>query len=584
MILKTVWSVVSNAPWLKKVGWLGTAIPTVFFAAALRAEHVLPEPQFVPGSGIEMKLTNFYEDIPPSGFLPLRVEVKNDSNATRTWQLTTRQSQSNTGSMQSVFALRAEARSARTFDLLVPLVTEPVSGSRYSNIQISITGHGTARTESRENSRGSGSTPTVFLGMGKVLAVKNWGPLREQLDKKHSLSLEGTALNPELLPADWRALAGFGIIILADSEWRIIPAAQRAALQDWVIQGGRLILCHSGFTPAADLPAAEKSGCGSIELWSLGDDFSEKVKTTLLASPVGESLKSYTWQWPLARDVGRPEPPQTLIMVFVLLFALVIGPLNFLVFAPAGNRHRLFWTTPLISLASSALMGLFILFSEGIGGSGQRFAVQLSLPAFNKSVLWQEQASRTGVLTSGAFVLAEPALLVPAGLHATNSFRPNSDRGKSYSLDGATWSGDWFRSRTTQAQIFTAVSAARTRLDVSVSPDGKPVAVSSFENELKELWCFDDTGEPWRAANVKPGEKRTLERAALADFTAWLNQILEPAGGVTRERAEKFYAKDGKGKFFASMENPALLSSLPSIRWKDKDSLLLGLPVVPANH
>ena len=551
---------------------------TLLLVPALRAEHVLPAPQFTPGSGVEMKITNFYEDIPPAGFLPLRVEVKNDSNAARTWQLTTRQTQSNTGSMQSVFALRAEAQSARTFDLLVPLVAEAGSGSRYSNLGISITGHGTARTESRESSRGGGSTPTVFLGMGKLLAVKNWGPLREQMDKKHSSTLEGTALNPELLPADWRGLAGFGIILLADSEWRNIPAAQRTAVQDWVIQGGKLILCHSGATPAADLPAAGNSGCGSIDLWPSGDDFLERVKTTLLASPAGDPLKSYTWQWTLARAVGRPEPPQTLIMVFVLLFAVVIGPLNFLVFAPAGNRHRLFWTTPLISLISSVLMGLFIFFSEGMGGSGQRFAVQLSLPALNKSVLWQEQASRTGVLTSGAFVPAEPALLIPAGLRTNNNFRPNADRGKSYSLDGATWSGDWFRSRTTQVQIFTAVHAARTRLDVSASPEGKPVAVSSFENGLKELWYFDDAGEPWRAANVKPGEMRTLERAALADFTAWWKQILEPAGGLTRERAEKFFASDGRGKFFASSENPGLLSSLPSLRWKNRDSLVLGLP------
>ncbi len=562
-----------------KCRWLLAA--GLLLIPVLRAENVLPAPRFTPGSGVEMKITNFYEDIPPSGFLPLRVEVKNDSTTTRTWQMETVQSQSSHGSMQSVFSLRVEAVSVRTFDLLVPLVAEAGTGSRYSSLQISISGHGTARTETRENSNGGSSTPTVFLGMGQALSVKNWGPLREQMEKQHSVSLDGTALNPELLPTDWRGLAGFEIIILTDSEWRQIPPAQRGALQDWVIQGGRLILCHASAAPAADLPAAETLGCGSIGLWPTGDDFLDRVKKAISGTPATaatEAQKNYTWQWPLARDVGRPEPPHTLIMVFVLVFSLVIGPLNFLVFAPTGKRHRLFWTTPVISLVSSVLMGLFIVLSEGFGGSGQRFAVQLSLPALHKSVLWQEQASRTGVLSSSAFVLAEPVLLFPIGLRTATNFRISSERSKFYSLDGATWSGDWFRSRTTQAQIFTAVNAARTRLDVSVSPDGKPTAVSSFENELKELWYIDEAGVPWHATKVQPGEKCILKPATLPAFTAWWKTILEPAGGVTRDRAEKFYANDGKGKFFASREIPVLLPSLPSIRWKDKDALLLGLP------
>ena len=579
MMRPAVGSVVPNAPFWKRVGWLGTTIPAVFLATALRAERVLPAPGFAPGSGIEMKITNFYENIPPRGFLPLRVEVKNDSNSAHTWQFQTAHSQSGRGSMRSVYALRVDAKSARTFDLPVPLQSETAGGSRYSNLQISISGYATARAESRENSVGGGSSPTEFLGMGEALAVKNWGPLREKLEKKKTVSLDGTALDPNLLPTDWRGLAGFEVIIFSDAEWRRIPAAQRNALQDWVVQGGRLILCHADATAPADLPAAGKSGCGSITLWPLGDDFLDRVQTTLSGNRFDEAWRNYTWQWKLAQEVGRPEPPQALIMIFVLVFAVVIGPLNFLVFAPVGKRHRLFWTTPVISLVSSAIMGAFIVLSEGFGGSGQRFAVQLSLPDLQKSVLWQEQVSRTGVLSSGAFVLKEPALLLPIGLQrAASGNTASSERGKSYSLDGATWSGDWFRSRTTQAQVLTTVDAARTRLQVTLDDAGKPTAVSSFATELKELWYFDMTGKPWRAARMQPGEKRPLEPATTEAFAAWWKAMLEPAGGVTRDRAEKFYAKEGSGKFFASCENPGLLSSLPSIRWKNNDALILGLP------
>jgi len=546
---------------------------------ALRAEHVLPAPGFAPGSGIEMKITNFYENIPPRGFLPLRVEVKNDSDAARTWQFQSTHSQSGFGSVRSVYALRVDAKSARTFDLLVPLQPESAGGSRYSNLYISISGYATAKAESREHSAGGGSSPTDFLGMGEALSVKNWGLLRGKLEEKKTVWLDGTALDPDLLPTDWRGLAGFEVIIFSDAEWRRIPPAQRNALQDWIVQGGRLILCHAGATAPADLPAAGMSGCGSITHWPLGDDFLERVQAILSGNTSDKAWRNYTWQWKLAQDVGLPEPPQTLMMIFVLVLAVVIGPLNFLVFAPLGKRHRLFWTTPVISLASSALMGIFIVLSEGFGGSGQRFAVQLSLPDLHKSVLWQEQASRTGVLRSGVFVLKESALLIPVGLRlAATGNIASSERGKSYSLDGAIWSGDWFRSRATQAQVLTTVGAARTRLNITMDAGGNPAAVSSFENELKDLWFFDATGKPWRAADVQPGEKRVLEPATLEAFTTWWTAMLEPAGGVARDRAEKFFANEVGGKFFASCENPGFLSSLPSIHWKNKASLLLGLP------
>jgi len=564
----------------------GAAIPTALalflLAAPLRAEHVLSSPQFQRGSGIEMKITNFYEDIPPAGFLPLRVEVKNGSKAPRTWTFDTTHSKYGMGSMRATFSLRVDAETDRTFDLLVPVASETSSSSRYSNLSIIVSGYAVTNGSSNEHASGGGKTPTAFLGMGEALSVKNWGPLRDSFDKKSSNSLDGTPLDPTLLPADWRGLAGFGAIIFEDSEWRRIPAAQRSALLEWVAQGGRLILCTADANASSELPEAGRNGVGQIEHWPLGEDFQEKVKTmlpTISGSAATDAIQNYTWKWKLAEAVGRPEPPQALIIIFVLLFAAIIGPLNFLVFAPSGNRHRLFWTTPLISLVASVIMGLFIVLSEGFGGNGQRFGVLLNLPNLNKNVLWQEQVSRTGVLSSSAFVLTDPVLPLPITLRKNTSSPTPAENGKSYVLDGATWSGDWFSSRTTQAQLFTAISPTRARLQVNDDSNGKPVAVSSFEVELEDLWYFDGAGKIWWADHVKPGEKRTLQAAYQHDFSKWWKDALEPAGEITRSRAARFNNGDSRVKFFASTAQPSFLSSLSSIRWKQGQSLILGQPV-----
>jgi hypothetical protein len=556
----------------------------ILLAPVLHAEHALVSPEFARGSGIEMRVTNFYESIPPAGFLPLRVEVKNGSSAPHTWQLDTVQTKYGLGSMRGIFSLKVEAGSERTFDLLVPLMPESNTSSRYSNLSIVASGYAVVNGTSSEHSSGGGKPPTPFLGMGKVLAVKNWGPLRDLLDKKGSLSLDGTPLNTDLLPADWRGLAGFGIIVFTSEEWRKIPVAQRTALQDWVAQGGRLVLSVPETPAPADLPAAASSGFGRVEHWPAGDDLLEHLSTALatLQTPASEeALQKYTRDWPMAREVGRPEPPRAFIVIFVVLFAAIIGPVNFLVFAPAGNRHRLFWTTPLISLIASLLMGIFIVSSEGFGGSGQRFQVLLNLPEFHKNVVWQEQVSRTGVLSSSAFVPSEPVVALPVTLrNNSDSTGPMQGMGKTYSLDGETWSGDWFRSRSTQAQLFTAVAPTRARLEVTNGPDGNPVAVSSFEQELDDLWYFDETGNPWHAGKVHPGEKCSMKAAEKSDFTKWWNTALEPAGTVTKARATAFHLGDLRGKFFASTAHPELVSSLSSIRWKQGCGLVLGRPAL----
>jgi len=567
---------------------LRSALAGLFlFPAALASVQAagsnLPDFQFTPGSGIEMKLVSFYEEIPPAGFLPLRLEVRNRSASAHSWRIETTHGQGGGGrTMQFSTGIAIEPQSERTFDLLVPVLPEAGRSGRYSNLNIRLTGYGVTDGASNLHSSSSGGrTATPFVGMGESLSVKNWGPLRDRLEKVDSRSLDGAAISPALLPEDWRGLAGFDILILSEQEWRQLPPAPRGALQDWLAQGGMLVLCHADSAAPADLPTAGEFGAGTIAHWPLGADFVDRAEK-LLAGTINSLADDAAGQyrsWPLALSVGRPALPRLFIIIFVIVFAAVIGPVNFLVFAPAGNRHRLFWTTPLISLAATVLMGVFIVLSEGFGGRGERFEVLLNLPALRKSVLWQEQMSRTGVLVSTAFTPSESSFILPIDLRPVDdtpySYRRPGDRPSVWTLAGSTWSGDWFRSRSAQGQVLAAVLPTRAGLQVSAA-GGAPVAVSSFEQELKELWYFDDAGAAWRAEAVRPGEKKTLVRAGESDFKKWLEGALKPAGAATKNRTTAF-ARDRSGKFFALGALPQPVATLDSIRWRDREGLILGV-------
>lgn len=540
------------------------------------AENVLSGVTFLPGSGVAMKITNFYETLPPSGFLPVRIEVTNRSTAGRRWEVRTAHTLSMMRTFNSVSVLSVPAEERRTFDLLVPLMPQASEPGGFSSLTVSVEGYGVENAACREHTSGGGRTPSRFLGMGEALSVKNWGTLRSRLEKEHSRSLAGSPLDMGFMPADWRALAGFEIIMLAGEEWRMLPALQRSALLDWVAQGGSLVLCHGAGAGTEGFPS-NRIGTGRVDYWPITDDLVDRTIKAAMGSEksaADRALREYTWGWNLAGAVGETSAPQGLIIAFVIVFAACIGPLNFLVLAPAGRRHRLFWTTPLVSLAATAIMAGYILFSEGTGGRGLRFVARLSLPAEHKAVVWQEQVSRTGVLASSAFSPPEPIFPLPVSLHRNVPRHRQATRGKDYGLDGKTWTGDWFASRSTQAQVFTAIVSTRGRIEIQPDAGGALFAISSFEHPLGDFWYFDEQGSLWHAPALSPGEKSRLEKGALPDFEKWKRAALEPAGSVTRSRLANVR---GPSRFFARYDEEAI-PSVSSIRWQKTTGILFGEP------
>jgi hypothetical protein len=548
-------------------------------APVAAAGHALTALVFAPESGVSMKLISSYESIPPCGYLPLRVEVKNGGSAKRQWTLNSSHGRMGFSTVSFTTELEVDAHSERTFELLVPLVTQGDGVSRFSNLRVQITGYAVLDGSSALHSSGPGGRSTPYLGMGEELSVKNWGLLQEAVRKGGSRELDGTTLDSRMLPSDWRGLAGFQIIIFTSREWRAIIPASRAALLDWVAQGGKLLLGYDGANGPADLPPQGGLGAGIIEHWGLDGDLVSRLGKLLdggSPSLAESTQQSYSWKWKPAAEIGRPEPPKLMILLFVIAFAVIVGPVNFFVFAPGVHRARLFWTTPLISVVASVLMALFILFSEGFGGRGRAFVTLLTLADQNKAVVWQEQVSRTGVLLGSSFTPSDPeALLLPIRLSDGGSaFVPGTVR--QLALANGRWSGDWFRSRRTQAQLLLSVGASRGQLTFETAADGSPTAVSTFDREMEDLWYFDASGQAWTAGKIAPGEKVFLQRGQKSEFDQYLNRTLVPAGPLTRERVQDFAKSELAGKFFAAVPEPSLIATLPAIRWKDAEGIVFG--------
>ena len=218
-----------------------------------------------------------------------------------------------------------------------------------------------------------------------------------------------------------------------------------------------------------------------------------KLATAIPGDRVETLLGQYGGKWNLRDSVAAPSLRALLVFGFIVAFGVLVGPVNLYWFAGPKRRQRLFWTTPLISLAGSALLVALMILQDGIGGNGARRVLALMLPGQNKIAIVQEQISRTGVLLGRSFDIEEPSWMqqLPGEPSSPgNSTFGNSGR-RLAETDQRQRSGDWFTNRAVQAQVIEAVRPSRGRIEFfpGKSDQDPPAVLSSLGTTLAQVYC-----------------------------------------------------------------------------------------------
>ena len=532
-------------------------------------------------SGVAIDISSPFEHSPPGGYLPLWVTIRNDSGAPRTWSIFCNGSAryGNDGSREiSTGSLRVE--SGQTARVPVLMALDPSSTSFYQSGSVRIDGYAIPQNSTTDvpgiNARGKGNR-TPVVGMSEGLATPIWTSLTKRYtDDGHDLM--GTPVDLGLLGGDWRALVGLDALWINDADFATLDASRRVAIHNWVAQGGRLFVCAQGADPSlrAGLGLSEAGdaadlGLGRVELlpWDGKplplDKLADKID--LIHSQRADAADSAA-DWPMVGDVGRIPLNAPFLIAFIVLFAVVVGPLNLFWFASAVRRHRLFWTTPLLSVAASLLLAGFIILEDGFGGHGERVMLCLLLPGEKNAVVTQEQVARTGVLFSRQFQTSEEVVVT------ARSTGFGSDR-RSREQNGRTYTGDWFASRSVQAHRMEAVVPSRAEiqlLNADAARDGAPpVVTSSVPAAIKAIYYRDPNGKQWRGENLRTGERVSL----LADTTDAASGL--SVGGSAGLNAEIRTLGERSGGFVAVAPDGPFFDTLPSIRWNKQEAVFAGL-------
>lgn len=558
-------------------------------------------------------VTQIFTKLPPGGYSPIRVTVKNTAKSSIPIILsansTTPVARGSHNLTSVGFSFDAKGDESGTGSLterefMIPLMTDFSDSSGYyynsANLSLEVIA-GSRHFDCRFNNSREVGAP--FVAFSNSLTGKSLDALNELIRNGGSTSPPSSGYRRDSgfatdftirdLPSDWRGYTGLDGLAMTPEEWLTLQPGVTTAIRQWIVMGGVLDLYTNGPNPAAVLQQLKTDGLrgenhqlgsGSVRILDWDGAELSTVRLSVQRYKGNSDLKIRTQtaiedfrSSGLADSLELRSFAAWQVGIILLVFGILVGPVNLFYFAGPGRRHRLFFTTPVISLGASAILIAVIFLQDGSGGAGKRAAIMEIRPDENNAYIQQYQVSRTGVLFGGGFRVADASCLTPLIMRPSRWTRmkpansPDADGQHFSQPETLGYGGDWFQSRSEQAQMLETIRPGRGRLELKPGT-GAPVIVSSLSFPLIKIFYTDNAQKTWTADTpLTTGGTVTLRPAVENEFSSFLSArtSLFPAGKFT-----------GTGKnWFVGLSLDAgagFVETLPSIVWTEESVLVHG--------
>lgn len=405
----------------------------------------------------------------------------------------------------------------------------------------------------------------------------------------------------------WLGLSSYDGIVLTADELRAMPASAQAALWQYVECGGALLVVGKASVPpswrresgASSGLARYQVGFG-VCLVSPRNDYERwedrkwaEVLTSWdeTASP-WRKLRSQVeanMEFPVIAHLGVPVIGLFLLMI---LFSIVIGPINILLLSRRQRRIWLLWTVPAIALSTCLTVFGYMVLAEG--WRGQRHTETLTI--------LDQGSHRAATLGWTAFY----SPLTPSdGLHFSLdtelTLQCGDNRGPYYygyrrresgSSCSLNWSSDqhlssgWVTARVPSHFMVRKSAVQRERVTIARDKDGSLSAVNGLGAAITSFWYADDRGLLYRATETIPaGGRAALTLAPApgkgrpASHQSWRSLYRDDWMGISRKLGVPTPAEFLQPRtYLADLEGaPFLEEGLVNARALDCHSRVLGL-------
>ena len=312
------------------------------------------------------------------------------------------------------------------------------------------------------------------------------------------------------MPAHQGAYSSLDLVVL-DSSRGLPGEAQLAALLAWVRTGGDLLVTGPRAHAAAEaVPAMAawmeprfetmhdegtefRCGLGRLFVGGLGelDTYDDWVREILAAEA---TLTPEDGPWRGAALVplipGLDRLPYRAFAGLLLLFALVIGPVNFLAVRRRRKPVLLLLTIPAIALVTTIVLLAYGILFQGIDVKSASYSVAVLDQREHRAACVESRQFFAGLAPAAGLVPGQGTIVHPMRLDARIARRRRFE----VELAGGTLlAGDFLPSRAATNQVLAVERAERARLDVRRNGAGLSVA-NNLGVEIEELIVCDPEG------------------------------------------------------------------------------------------
>jgi hypothetical protein len=328
--------------------------------------------------------------------------------------------------------------------------------------------------------------------------------------------------------ATWLAYSCYDGVVLTGEELARAPANVQAALWQFAETGGALLVLGEARVPEGWRPRGETAtgykaywagfGEGAVALdanysrWPAARWNELRSAWTRAGGPWNRvrTVAEAHDDFPVVGDIGVPVRG---LFVLMLVFVVLIGPVNLTVLARKKRRLWLLWTVPLTSLVTCLVVFGYMLAAEGWQGHRRTAALTL---------LDGHSHRATTLAWTGFYTPLTPG----DGLHFDNDTEvaPQDAAEYRYGHRGGTahtleWGADqhlargWVQPRVPAHFMLRKSEPRRERVTVARGADGALSVVNGLGAEVRHFWYADERGQVHTADGIPPGARATLTPA-----------------------------------------------------------------------
>ena len=418
--------------------------------------------------------------------------------------------------------IKSEGHGANALTVPLPAVTNAVAtvrlnfgtsgGPMYGIDAVRLTGSSGNEFATAARADSSGN-PSHFPASGAPKPTATPPPLK----------LLRAETEPAAWSEHWLAYTRFDAVILRDSDLATLPPAARDALTRYTEAGGTVAIFghadppatwrafenspptksfrrfHTGFGRWLNVNAPDTRSLTSDQRRVIIDSASQSRTPWAIEHDAATANKD----WPVVEDRGVPLRG---LVAILLVFVILIGPVNVYVLSRRNRRIWLLWTIPAISAVTCLLVFGYSFISEG-------FTPSVRLEGITLLDQNTHRATSLGRTAFYAPLTPGDGLRFSYDTEVTPFINKTATSGAGRDLDFSQTQNlrsGWITARVPTHFLLRKSETRRERLDVEFAADGTPTVVNGLGAEIVSLWLAGPDRRLWRGENLGAGQKSRL--------------------------------------------------------------------------